>query len=312
MGKDKTTERDWFIDQIEDKMVKNYLTLFIEYVDEKITWYKRHRKIKGVLSNVLVSVAVVSFSMSLILIVLKSPNDDISIFGKCFNVYSSGYVCLMIASTVLLIDRLFGHSSGWIRYMMAQLEIENSISEYHAQWLNSISKANLGQLTSEDKVSLITLLSNFDNTIKSIVIKETLEWKTNFTVQLEKFRSNVDANLRKAKTNLEKYQSELKEKLKKDLEDEKASLEKGNLILQISRPEKSIVEITVSGEDLEKPIVKKVEEHQLSTSFLKLRQGVYQFHFNLIKESKTVAISEKILTVNPNKTTEEKISLKAP
>ena len=62
-------------------------------------------------------------------------------------------------------------------------------------------------------------------------------------------------------------------------EDEKALSEKGNLLLQITKPEKSSVEITLRGEDLEKPIVKKIEKHQLSESFTKLKQGVCQFHY---------------------------------
>lgn len=287
-------KRNWFVEEINDEKVKNYLSVFLEYLDKRLKWYKKYRKRKGIISNFLLIIAVLAFTLSLCLIVIYGPND---VQGKS-NSYALGYICILIASTMLLFDRLFGHSSGWVRYMMAQLEIEKTIGEYHGQWINSISKIDIENLTLENKTMLINLLMNFDKTIKGIVIKETLEWKSNFTTQLEKFRSDVDKNLQKAKTDLEKHQSELLTKSKN-----------GNFSLLLKNPKVGTIEIIISSKNLDKPIIKKIDVNQTSINFMDLNYGSYGLTCKVLESSKQKLVKETIFNIEPDKTTETFIDL---
>lgn len=287
-------KRNWFTEEIKDEKVKNYLSVFLEYLDDRLKWYKKYRKRKGVISNILLIIAVLAFTLSLSLIIIYGPNDS----QGDSNSYAIGYICLLIASTMLLFDRLFGHSSGWVRYMMAQLEIEKVIGEYHGQWINSISKMDLENLTTENKTILINLLMNFDKTIKGIVIKETLEWKSNFTAQLEKFRSDVDKNLQKAKTDLEKHQSELLTKSKK-----------GNFTLLLKNPKVGEIEIVIKSRELVKPITKKIDVSQSSVNFMELEDGTYSITCKVLVDDKEKLVKETILSIQPGKTLEKSLDL---
>lgn len=287
-------KRKWFEEEINDDQVKNYLLVFLEYLDNRLKWYKKYRKRKGFISNILLIVAVLAFTLSLCLIVIHGPNDG---EGEN-NSYALGYICLLTASTMLLFDRLFGHSSGWIRYMMTQLEIEKIIGEFHGQWISSISKMELTNLTLENKTELIGLLMNFDKTVKGIVIKETLEWKSNFTAQIEKFRSDVDKNLQKAKTDLENHHSEILSRSKK-----------GNLLLLLKPPNEGIIEIIIESNNLNQKLTRKVDKNQSSINFMDLNTGDYSLSCKVLVAGKVKLITESIFIILPNKTTEKSIDL---
>ena len=132
-------KRNWHQELVKDCKVKEYLNYILSYQTELLDWYKRYQKKKRILSTILLIIAIILFAGSLI--IPNLPETVCKLFTK--DAYQWSYICLLFASIVLFTDRLFGNSNGWIRYMLARLSIEEVASEYHGEWLSSVSKKTL-------------------------------------------------------------------------------------------------------------------------------------------------------------------------
>lgn len=122
--------RDWQTEALQETVIVGYLNNSLKYIQEQLVWYRKKRTIKRYMSSLLMVLAVLGFALSIVFPLvpgLKIPALSATDFGW----YAAGYICLIFSSLILLSDRLFGHTDGWMRYTMAEIQIERTLLTFH-------------------------------------------------------------------------------------------------------------------------------------------------------------------------------------
>lgn len=112
-----------------------------------------------------------------------------------------GYVTIAAAGTLLFLDRFFGFSSAWIRYVTTELEIRKQIREFEISWQIEMAKIDLCliELTCDKMVQLLTMLKDFSTVIDELVKQETTNWATEFQNNISELQKMASAKLSELK-----------------------------------------------------------------------------------------------------------------
>jgi hypothetical protein len=91
-----------------------------------------------------------------------------------------GVACLVLAGVVLLADRLFGWSSGWLRYVSTVLAMERLTQQFRMDWAAYLLLKDPGALTKEDARALFDLARRFQYGLDERIKEETDGWVAEF------------------------------------------------------------------------------------------------------------------------------------
>ena len=91
------------------------------------------------------------------------------------------------------LDRFFGYSTGWIRYITTALALEKSREEYRLQWTRQMAKTRGNQLSADEVEELIQTCATFSLAIKSQVEQETKAWVAEFQSNLTQLEKDLQA-----------------------------------------------------------------------------------------------------------------------
>lgn len=104
-------------------------------------------------------------------------------------------VFISVAITAIGLDRFFGFSSAWMRFVTADVKIQSKIDGYLLA-IESEKFSWAGQKPDFEKGrSMLTIIMNFINEVNEIVKDETNTWMVEFQSVIQKFNeeSNVKA-----------------------------------------------------------------------------------------------------------------------
>lgn len=304
----KAEEREWGLNQIINLQLRDYLEKIISYVDSQLYFYDNRGKWRRLLSDICIGIALIMFSISLLLPLMKGPRDVFCVLKVEMTYYEVSYLSLVIASISLLFDKLFGFSAARMRYMLAKMELQKVVSEYHGKWIQSTQSLNLANLTTPQKNQLITTLLTFDNSIRKIVLDETNAWRTLFTKRLDEFTKTVSSRFDEAKKKLDDSKEKAEIEIQKERELE---LSRGILLVNFQKDEKSRVNISITGlEGNNKEFSKsrRLANTVYSCSFSDLKFGRYSLKITSNDAGKKKII-EKIELINKEDTKEVVVNL---
>lgn len=91
-----------------------------------------------------------------------------------------GVVSLALGGLLQVGDRVFGWSSGWLRYISTVMAMENLTREFELDWAGYIINKN-GNLGNEDAKSLFNLAEKFQQGLINLQNEETESWKMEFS-----------------------------------------------------------------------------------------------------------------------------------
>src|SRR5690606_33827087 len=95
-----------------------------------------------------------------------------------------GYLFLALAAACVGVDRFFGFSRGWMRYITAALVLERLLSEFRLEWAMMRAKFG-GRSPSPEQVQLmLQSIKEFLLRVDGEVEKETQEWIAEFQSSL--------------------------------------------------------------------------------------------------------------------------------
>jgi hypothetical protein len=86
-----------------------------------------------------------------------------------------------IGSGVLVLDKVFGYSTGWVRYMITEMNLQKALDEFRMDWVIAYAAAPKdanGEV--KDITPLLQLLKTFSGKIDSLVSDETQQWVIEF------------------------------------------------------------------------------------------------------------------------------------
>ena len=160
-----------------------------------IDWYwkaKRWKRIPSQSIQFLALMLTAAAGLAPIMVqLLKSPER--------FKDFDSGPLASLfvgLAAALLGLDKAFGYSSGWTRYVLTATSMTKLLQEFRLDWV-ALSAAAASPPAREQQIAMIQRAGDFVSTIQSMVAQETKDWATEFQsniAQTEKdLKSQLDA-----------------------------------------------------------------------------------------------------------------------
>lgn len=174
----------------------------MKYVEEEakksIDWYWKNKRAKALLSRWIQFLAVVLTSAAAIVPIVGELTQNRILKNALWASLLVG-----LAAALLALDKAFGFSSGWARYVMAATNIRKSLEEFRMDWYALIAKSYPSP-TPEQVEALIQHAKEFRVNVEAMVLQETKDWVTEFQNNIAQLEKDVSAQLATLKAQSEK------------------------------------------------------------------------------------------------------------
>lgn len=173
-----------------------------------ITWYKSKKRAKAFFSRFLRTVAIAASVAGGMMPVLAGVRYFEENWLWDPNLMSqSGYIMIAGAAACILIDKFFGTSSGWIRYIVTALGIERTLIEFRATFAMKLVELGGAEPKLDETRAFHTLALDMRKNVQQQVQNETAAWAQEFqqsTAELEKLvsqqRQTAEAKMQELRT----------------------------------------------------------------------------------------------------------------
>ncbi|MFS4448359.1 SLATT domain-containing protein [Maribacter sp. 2307UL18-2] len=281
--------RNWHLEKIGDENLKSYLSYILTYQKEQLQWYEDKKGKRRSFSTWLLNIALLTFSLSLILPLIPGLISSSLSTSGLSSFYASGYIALIITTIILLGDRLFGHSNGWIRYTLAYLQMDRVTSEFHNKWLVILPRLEGDGQPEETRVTAYELLEKFDIALKDIVNDETNNWKNLFTDQLAEFSKKADSRLETIGQEISKF--------KEVNDDRKINFNPVHLNLELKNiPDKSSIKAQLTI-DSNRVLAKTLNQNGNTWAVKDIPVGIYLFEYSIIPDSGDIKLFQEFINI---------------
>jgi hypothetical protein len=144
-----------------------------------VEWYLREKRWKAVCSRALRILAVVGATAGAALpFIVRSGSLG----------FEWGYFSLAVAAGAVAMDRFFGFSSAWMRYMTAELAIQARLQELRFTRASLLMARGSRPLTADTAADYLASLAESAATIAEELRNETLSWAEEFQVNVAELR----------------------------------------------------------------------------------------------------------------------------
>ncbi len=166
--------------------------LVIAGAKKQADWYSKAKTPVKRMSRTIRFMSVVLFGLGglfpILGGILKQPDN--------MDITSWGYVCIAVAGTLVFLDRFFGYSSGWIRYITAETEIRNQIKEFEMRWRIETCGLDLTAMPCDPRgKEIMKLLADFSTLIDELVKQETKTWAAEFQSNITELQKTINAKI---------------------------------------------------------------------------------------------------------------------
>jgi hypothetical protein len=174
--------------------IANSLALLRRYVESEaqrqIDWYFAKMKAKSQASSALRFAAIVLFVAGGLAPLVKATLTSNRL---PFEIAQAGYLLLALGAGCLALDRFFGFSTAWMRYVTAALALEKSLEEFRLEWARSLAKLRGAPPNETQLDQLILTCETFSLAIRSQVEQETNAWVAEFQSNLAQLEQELHA-----------------------------------------------------------------------------------------------------------------------
>ncbi|HUB80605.1 MAG TPA: SLATT domain-containing protein [Bryobacteraceae bacterium] len=159
----------------------------------QIEWYRSKRQRKASVSTALRFSAILLFVLGGLVPVVKATLTPEAVSHLGFDFGQVGYLLIAIAAGCVAMDRFFGYSTGWIRYMTTGLALEKSLEEFRLEWARHMAKLR-GEAPREAELDqLILTCESFILAVRAQVEQETHAWVAEFESNLAQLERDLAA-----------------------------------------------------------------------------------------------------------------------
>lgn len=95
-----------------------------------------------------------------------------------------GYLFLGLAASCVGVDKFFGFSSGWMRYITTMMALERALSSFRFEWAMLVAKLREKAPTPDQVQLMIQRIKEFLAAIDTEVDQETQSWVSEFKTNL--------------------------------------------------------------------------------------------------------------------------------
>jgi hypothetical protein len=163
-----------------------------------ISWYWDRKKSKALLSQV---IRFTAWGLAAVAGVLP-------ILGNLTGVekLKDGLLASLLVGTaaaLLGLDKVFGFSTGWARYVLAATNIKSSMEQFRLEWAQLIAKAG-PKPTYEAAQPLLERAAKFRLEAENFVVQETKDWITEFQSTMAQLEKDVAIQVETLKQQVDK------------------------------------------------------------------------------------------------------------
>lgn len=179
---------------LSGKTIQETYNEVIQEATSKADWYKRKKPLKRIASKIIRAASIVLIGLGGLFPIIKDIDG--------YDISNWGYYTIAIAGVLLFLDKFFGFSSGWIRYITTEMNIRQKISAFELQWEIETSKAQLcedqpaGKYNCKTTTQLLTMLKNFLSQIDELVKEETGVWASEFQTNMAELQKLADSKVK--------------------------------------------------------------------------------------------------------------------
>ncbi|MEO8125687.1 MAG: SLATT domain-containing protein [Bryobacteraceae bacterium] len=150
--------------------------------ESTIEWYRARRRPKRLYGWMLRAGAIVATAIAGIIPILSEITTRDGRVG-----IPAGWsaVALGLAGLFLAFDKFGDYTSGWIRYMMAELEVTRLHNALRFEWQTFKVSCLESGLTPEKTVQALALAKGFIQNVDAVVRDETASWSTAFQAAIK-------------------------------------------------------------------------------------------------------------------------------
>jgi len=167
-----------------------------------IDWYLTAKSPKSFLAQMIqfsaLALTALAGIVPIIFQVLKS-------FGRATG-FDSGPIaalCVGLAAALLGLDKAFGFSSGWTRYVLAATTMTKLLHEFRMDWVAMEAAADSPPKL-EQQAGMIQRAKDFVSTIQGMVLQETKDWATEFQSNMAQMERDLKSQLDQLKAQVDK------------------------------------------------------------------------------------------------------------
>ncbi len=136
-------------------------------------------------------------------------------------------LCVGIAAALLGLDKAFGYSSGWTRYVLTATSLTKLLHEFRLDWI-ALTAAAAAPPTVEQQAAMIQRAKDFVSTVQGMIMQETKEWATEFQSNMAQMEKDLKGQLDSLKAQMEKAAKE-----------KEAAAQPGSIELTVTNADKS-------------------------------------------------------------------------
>ncbi len=133
-------------------------------------------------------------------------------FGSLNGVDSGPLASLLVglAAALIGLDKAFGFSSGWTRYILTATSMTKLLQEFRMDWV-ALYAGSSTPPTAEQEAKLIQRARQFVLDIQSALIDETKQWATEFQSSAAQIEKDVQGQLDALKHQVEQMAKDVEE-----------------------------------------------------------------------------------------------------
>jgi hypothetical protein len=162
-------------------------------------WYWKHKGAKAFFSQAVRFLAWVLAAVGGLLPIVASLFKGPTVFES--PLWASLF--LGVAAALIGLDKTFGYSSGWARYVLTATNIRKSLEDFRLDWAELMAKAG-NPPTAEQVAPLIERAKQFRSEVEGLVLQETKDWVTEFQSSMAQMEKDVAAQLANLKAQVDK------------------------------------------------------------------------------------------------------------
>jgi SMODS and SLOG-associating 2TM effector domain 2 len=190
------------------KSLQDLRTFVEDEAGKTAEWYWREKNKKKIPSQRIQRFALLLTAAAgltpIIIQVIK--NWDVTKF-KGFDSGPLASLLVGLAAALLGLDKAFGYSSGWVRYVLTATSMTKLLQEFRLDWV-AIYSASSAPPTAEQQASLIQRAKTFVSDVQGLVLQETKDWATEFQSNMAQMEKDVKAQLDALKAQVDKIAKE--------------------------------------------------------------------------------------------------------
>ncbi|HLJ86268.1 MAG TPA: DUF4231 domain-containing protein [Candidatus Angelobacter sp.] len=163
------------------------------FANDAIAWYFHKKTAKARMSRICRAASIAFISTGGIIPLLSSVSF---INQKVVNLSAWGYVLLGVGASFIALDKFFGFSSGWTRYILAAQAIQKTTYSFEIDWTRLRARVGTREPVQTEVEEFLQIAKTLYEAVSSCIAQETQQWATEFQQSLADLELATQAKIR--------------------------------------------------------------------------------------------------------------------